>query len=281
MRADNQGEGGILALTALLPQREGSRTTLDGSDPDGHLRCGAALRRRNDHAGDHGPRCRRGAQARDAALRAVRRACRCGDFDWGVCDSAAWHASCRTNVWSDHGGRGLSSSRCSASCRWHVSLSFSPPSIRATHSHSSGSRVARVCGARCGLSGGHGRRGPVRRHGPLWKAPDSLGVVHAGPASASAELLWPGCAPVGQSGSRGTAILSAGTWLGSAATCRARDRRRHHCVTSPDFRRVFTDPTGHSTWLLPASRHRAHVSFRDRAGLRATGELGADAQHHR
>ena len=31
MRADNQGEGGILALTALLPQRNGSGARLVGA----------------------------------------------------------------------------------------------------------------------------------------------------------------------------------------------------------------------------------------------------------
>ena len=41
------------------------------------------------------------------------------------------------------------------------------------------------------------------------------------------------------------------------------------------------DAAGDSTWLLPASRHRAHLALRDGAGLRAPGELGADAQHHR
>ena len=46
MRADNQGEGGILALTALLPQPEPgeNRRTLIGTRPPGHLRCGASLR---------------------------------------------------------------------------------------------------------------------------------------------------------------------------------------------------------------------------------------------
>ena len=62
MRADNQGEGGILALTALLPQpKNGDSGRWSVLVLLGHLRRGAALRRRHDHAGDH--RARRGRRA--------------------------------------------------------------------------------------------------------------------------------------------------------------------------------------------------------------------------
>jgi KUP system potassium uptake protein len=56
MRADNQGEGGILALTALIPARHAGHAY--GARPARHLRRGAAVRRRHDHAGDHGARRR-------------------------------------------------------------------------------------------------------------------------------------------------------------------------------------------------------------------------------
>ena len=75
MRADNQGEGGILALTALLPSRDRKRAALAGPRPARHLRRRAALRRRDDHAGDHRARRGRRAQGRHAAVRR-RTSCR-------------------------------------------------------------------------------------------------------------------------------------------------------------------------------------------------------------
>ena len=74
MRADNQGEGGILALLALV--RPGSIRTR--GEPGARRRFalialglfGAALllRRRRDHAGDLGPRRGRGPRSRDARV---------------------------------------------------------------------------------------------------------------------------------------------------------------------------------------------------------------------
>ncbi len=65
MRADNRGEGGILALTALVAQG------LDRHEPPAlvagrlrHLRRGDVLRRRDDHAGDLGARRGRGSGGR-------------------------------------------------------------------------------------------------------------------------------------------------------------------------------------------------------------------------
>ena len=54
MRADNEGEGGIMALTALAQRslKKGSRLNYAGRHPR-HLRRLAVLRRRHDHAADH------------------------------------------------------------------------------------------------------------------------------------------------------------------------------------------------------------------------------------
>ena len=56
MRADNQGEGGILALTALLPAGITQRRRC--LDWPRYFRRRAALRRRHDHAGHQRARCR-------------------------------------------------------------------------------------------------------------------------------------------------------------------------------------------------------------------------------
>ena len=62
MRADNQGEGGILALTALLPQpKNGDSGRWSVLVLLGHLRRRPPVRRRDDHARHH--RARRGRRA--------------------------------------------------------------------------------------------------------------------------------------------------------------------------------------------------------------------------
>ena len=63
MRADNDGEGGIMALIALI-QRAGLAAALDADRADRarHLRRGAVLRRRHDHARDLGAVRGRGAR---------------------------------------------------------------------------------------------------------------------------------------------------------------------------------------------------------------------------
>ena len=74
MRADNHGEGGILALLALVAQSP--RPSAKPREPDRAraLRRGAALRRRHDHARHLGAGRRRGTRRRNPHLRAVYRA---------------------------------------------------------------------------------------------------------------------------------------------------------------------------------------------------------------
>ena len=75
MRADNDGEGGILALMALVQRAElrsrGAQLALVAL---GHLRRRAALRRRHDHAGHLGALGVEGLEVADAEPRATRRA---------------------------------------------------------------------------------------------------------------------------------------------------------------------------------------------------------------
>ena len=67
MRADNEGEGGIMALIALIQglglrfDRRGGQGRARGAR---HLRGVAVLRRRDDHAGDLGALGRRGPGGR-------------------------------------------------------------------------------------------------------------------------------------------------------------------------------------------------------------------------
>ena len=60
-----------------------------------------------------------------------------------------------------------------------------------------------------------------------------------------------------------------------------RDGGRDHRVAGADLRRLLAHAPGGPARLLPAPRHRAHLVARDRADLRAAGELGADGLHDR
>ena len=104
MRADNQGEGGILALTALLPSRQwrARRTIRCSSRSASSVR--AALRRRHDHAGDQHPGRGRRAPGRDARVHAVGRSDRRRDPGRAVPDSASRHAPRRRTLRSGDGG---------------------------------------------------------------------------------------------------------------------------------------------------------------------------------
>ena len=76
MRADNEGEGGIMALMALLRRGELAQPRAEAdADHAGDLRRLAVLRRRRDHAGDLGPLGRRGPEGRDARV-SIRSSCR-------------------------------------------------------------------------------------------------------------------------------------------------------------------------------------------------------------
>ena len=70
MRADNNGEGGTLDPDGAASARHGAQH-LRG-DAARHGRRGAVLRRRDHHAGDLGAVGGRGAEARDAGVRAFR-----------------------------------------------------------------------------------------------------------------------------------------------------------------------------------------------------------------
>ena len=64
MRADNRGEGGIMALTALVLRATQDPSAADVPDGARPLRRGALLRRQHDHAGDLGAVGGRGSGGR-------------------------------------------------------------------------------------------------------------------------------------------------------------------------------------------------------------------------
>ena len=102
MRADNNGEGGILALVALV-RRSGSRSP-NTARRDQHraLRRRAVLRRRDDHAGNFGAERRRGAWRRDSRVRARDRAGDRRDPRCALLRAAPRHEPDRQYFWSRH-----------------------------------------------------------------------------------------------------------------------------------------------------------------------------------
>ena len=85
MRADNGGEGGIMALTALLQGAQARQPAGEGGPRHARgARRVAVLRRRDDHAGDLGALGGRGTQGRRAGPRLARAADH-GRRDHGAC----------------------------------------------------------------------------------------------------------------------------------------------------------------------------------------------------
>ncbi len=105
MRADNHGEGGIVAMLALLNVRHAPAAKLAclpaGPRPD---RRSTALWRRRDHAGHFRAQRHRGAQARRAATHAVRRAADACDPGRLLPGAASWDRGDRPGVRPGHAG---------------------------------------------------------------------------------------------------------------------------------------------------------------------------------
>ena len=185
--------GPARAAAAAAPARRGAAACLIGHRP---VRRGAALRRRRHHAGDLGPRRRRGHRGRDAADPAVGGAHRVQCHPGGAVHvPAAWHGPGGRGVRAGHGGlvrvdRAPGRARDSAPSggagrRQSVARArFLPARWPAGVSHPGRRRAGR-----------DRRRGAVRRHGPLRQAPDPARLVRRGAAGAGAQLLRPGRPP--------------------------------------------------------------------------------------
>ncbi len=280
MRADNQGEGGILALTALLPQRPENRAAGSVLVLMGIF--GAALL--------YGDGMITPAITVLGAVEGLKVATPL--FDPYVVPVAVVILIAVFAI-QRHGTHRVGRLFGPIMVIWFVviagsgimwidprSRSCSRPSIRATQSRSSANTAWHgfaVLGAVfLVVTGGEALYADMGHFGkrPIRVAWFALVLPALAP-----ELLRPGCAAPDESVRGGAAVLPARAGLGAPAARRACDGRRDHRVAGPDLGRVLADAAGHSTRLLSPPRHRAHVASRDRPGLRAAGELGADAQH--
>ena len=283
MRADNQGEGGILALMALVPadyrsaQSRGVLVALglfgaallygDGMITPAISVLGAV----------------EGLTTATPALRALRRPAH------GRSCSSRSSCCSRTGPPESAPSSGRSwSSGSSPSAR------SAPAPSRATRTCSSAAdprhalgllraqRVPRVPRARLRVPRRHRRRSALCGHGALRQAADPPGVVLARAAGAAAELLRTGRAaaqrPARRRSSRST--CSRPRWL-LYPLVGAGHAGGGHRVAGAHLGGVLADAAGRAARIQPAHGHPLHVRRDDGPDLHPAGELGADARHDR
>src|SRR6516162_3855363 len=170
MRADNDGEGGILALMSLIGIKHGERA---GVIAIGIL--GAALL--------YGA----GARTLRPAVVGIR-------ADRAVLPATAGHWADRTPVRPHHDAL-VRDDRRAGAARDHA------PARRAARARSPLRPRLSVRSRAHGLPGigrrvplRHRRRSALRRHGPFRPTPDKVSLVRPGPSKLAAELCWPNCA---------------------------------------------------------------------------------------
>ncbi len=181
LRADNRGEGGILALTALVVPVRAARGPLPPAAHPRPLRRRAALRRRHDHAGDLGALGGRGPR-RSRPRSSRRTSCRSPSPSSSSSSSsraAAPAASARSSGRSSSSG---SSSSASLGLYRHRRAAERPgggePAVGAALLRPRTAGTASSCSARCSSSSP-----AARRSTPTW------GTSASG-RSASAGSRW-------------------------------------------------------------------------------------------
>ena len=194
LRADNHGEGGIVALLALLDARHAPRGSCARVSarrrPD---RGRAALWRWRDYAGDLGAQRRRRPENRRTCARAAGRPRHDCDPDRSVPGPAEGNRLRWQHLRPGHAG---------VVCRDRLARHQGNPAEPGHPcSHQPASRRAlpcpcgtghRLCGAGRRLSDADGRRGDVRRHGPFWPAAHPARMVRDRLAGPDAQLSRPG-----------------------------------------------------------------------------------------
>ncbi len=96
--------------------------------------------------------------------------------------------------------------------------------------------------------------------GHFGKRPIRLAWYAAGPARAAPQLLRAGRAAAPRPGGRAEPVLPAGAVLGPLPHDRHRDRRGHRRVAGAHLGRVLADPAGGAARLLAARDHPAHLA---------------------
>ena len=205
LRADNKGEGGILALAALVDRRRrrgDTRSRLGDPDPARAVRRRPAVRRRHHHAGDLGARRGRGPLRAEPDASAdlvvpITVAILVGLFlvqKHGTAGSARCSAGDAGVVRRDRGAR-----RCLDHRRAPRGAAARRPALRRRcSSPHHGMHGFLLLGSVVLVH--HRRRGALRGHGPLRQAADPDRLVHDRVPGAAPQLLRPGRAATSSEG---------------------------------------------------------------------------------
>ncbi len=171
MRADNHGEGGILALMSLVTSRTIRARPVERARAGDHgvVRGGADLRRRHHHAGDLGPeRARRASTSLTDAFKPYMVPAALVDPAGPVRGAGARHGPHRPGLRADHAAVVRDHRRARAVGRRPASRGRRSPSTRATRiGFLVHQRLAQFRRAGRRVPGDHRRRGALCRHGPL------------------------------------------------------------------------------------------------------------------
>ena len=127
-----------------------------------------------------------------------------------------------------------------------------------------------------GRARGHRRRGAVRRHGPLRPPGDHPRLAAAGPAGVRAELPRPGRADPRRPERREQPVLPARPGLGAVADGAAGHRGDGDRLPGGDHRRLLGGVAGRPARLPAEAAGGAHLGVDDRPDLRSVDQLGAD-----
>jgi hypothetical protein len=143
-------------------------------------------------------------------------------------------------------------------------------------------RLPRLQAPRLGGARGDGRRGPLRRHGPLRPQAHPPRVAGAGLPRAAPLLPGAGGAPAGPHPAAAAQPFFNMVPRGPGGVRARRPRRaRHgHRVAGAHLGGVLAHPAGHPAGVLPARRGEAHLGRGRGADLRPRPQLDARRRVH-
>ena len=278
MRVDNDGEGGILALMALLGVKKQQPADHRRGRP---VRGGVDLWRWRDHAGDFGAVGAGGVEHGDAGAAALCRSRRGRDPARAVCDPVAGNGRNRAVLRADHaalvsgdGGDGDFRHRA-ASGRVRRAQSGLRPVLSVFE------RRDRLSGAGRGVSLRHRRRGALCGYGPFRQRADQAGLVRGGVSEPDPELCRAGRAGAGGRADRRQYLLPAVSPSPADTADRAGDHCDHHRQPVDHHRRVLDDAAGDPARLDAAALDQADLLGRLRADLRRRRQLAVDDRDRR
>ncbi len=121
--------------------------------------------------------------------------------------------------------------------------------------------------------GGYGRRSTLCGHGALWRKTDPLGMVCLRAARAHVELPRARGFASLQSVSNFQSFLSPVSCLGAISRCRVGDSCYGHCFAISHIRCFFDDQAGNPTGIFAAHADQIYIRPEDRPDLYALCQL--------